>query len=178
MAGREIDLYRAGDDGTWALADEKPRLRGLGRAIIVLTVGVFGCFLTWANFAVIESAALAPGVVVVESHRKTVQSLNGGIVRKLLVREGDIVQAGQVIIELDDTQSKAALAIVQQQNFFAQAQLARLRAELVNAASIAFAPEQLEAAAKSPDLSAVLEHQRVQFATRATTYQGQRAVLI
>lgn len=173
----EIDLYRSQESGEWQLVDDKPRLRGLTRAVIGLGVGVFGGFLLWANYAVIESAAQAPGVVVVESHRKTIQSLNGGIVKKLLVRDGDVVKANQVVIELDETQARAAFAIVQQQYAFAQAQLARLRAELEGAAEISFPPELLKAASTSAEIKAVIAHQRVQFDARRTAYEGQKAVL-
>ena len=177
MASQEIDLYRSQETGAWQLTEEKPRLRGIARAAILLGIGVFGGFLVWANFAVIESAAMAPGVVVVESHRKTVQSLYGGSVKRLLVRDGDIVEANQVIVELDDTQSRTTLAMNQQQYYFAQAQLARLRAELADARSISFPPELLEAAERSPEIRSMLDNQRVQFDTRRSAFEGQQAVL-
>ena len=80
-----------------------------GLSVIVLFFGVFG---GWAALAPLESAAIAPGVVSVETKRKTVQHLEGGIVGAILVRDGASVAAGQVLIRLDETQPRSALALL------------------------------------------------------------------
>jgi epimerase transport system membrane fusion protein len=106
------------------LSDKKPRLIGL--LILFVTFGMFG---TWAAVAPIGSAALAPGVVTVKSYRKTVQHLEGGIVKEIRVRDGDQVEAGDVLLVLDDTQAQAELGIVKGQLIAALAREARLQAE-------------------------------------------------
>lgn len=111
-------------------------IRRIGYAILFVTFGLFG---SWATFAPLDSAALAPGVVTVKSYRKTVQHLEGGIVRALHVRDGDQVAAGQVLIELDDTQASAEQEMVRSQLIAARALEARLLAERDGRETVAFA---------------------------------------
>jgi len=66
---------------------------------------VFGFFGSWSFLAPLGSAALAPGTLAVESYRKTVQHLEGGIVEAIHVRDGDNVLKGQILVELEDTSS-------------------------------------------------------------------------
>ncbi|NEX17188.1 MAG: HlyD family type I secretion periplasmic adaptor subunit, partial [Halochromatium sp.] len=87
-------------------SDRPERLFGL----VVLLIA-FGGFGVWSALAPIDSAAVAPGVVTVESSRKTVQHFDGGIVEQILVTEGDQVEAGQLLVHLDDTQVRAQLEI-------------------------------------------------------------------
>ncbi|WP_120994227.1 HlyD family type I secretion periplasmic adaptor subunit [Stutzerimonas urumqiensis] len=102
------------------------RIRMTGMLIVFLTFGVFGA---WATFAPLNSAALAPGVVTVQTYRKTVQHLEGGIVKELNVRDGDMVEAGDPLIVLDDTQIRAEYEMTKSQLIAAQAIEARLIAE-------------------------------------------------
>jgi len=99
-------------------------------------------FGTWSMFAPLESAAMAPGTVVSESSRKTVQHLEGGIIRSIRVKDGDAVVAGQTLIELDDTKPRTTLAAIENQLFDIEAREARLSAERDGAAAITF-PETL-----------------------------------
>ncbi len=84
----------------------------IGLIILAITFGLFG---GWAAFAPLDSAALAPGVVTVKNYRKTVQHLEGGIVKEILVRDGDVVTKDEVLIVLDDTQARAQLEILRSQ---------------------------------------------------------------
>jgi len=115
------------------VSDKKPRLIGL--LILFFTFGMFG---TWAMVAPLDSAALAPGVVTVKTYRKTIQHLEGGIVEEIQVRDGDQVEAGDVLLVLDDTQARAELGIVRGQMIAAQALEARLQAERDQKTDISF----------------------------------------
>ena len=74
-----------------------------GTVVVVLFLGGFG---TWAALAPLESAAIAQGIVSVNTKRKTVQHLEGGIVADILVEEGAPVTAGQTLLTMDDTQAR------------------------------------------------------------------------
>ncbi len=114
------------DDSLSDLPSSDRKARTVGLAIVLITFGLFG---GWATFAPLESAALAPGVVTVQSYRKTVQHLEGGIVKELHARDGDMVRAGDPLIVLDDTQIRAEYGMTRSQLVAAQAMEARLRAE-------------------------------------------------
>lgn len=171
---QEIDLHRSADG--FQQPGERSAMRG---PVIGCSIGIaiFAAFLVWSDLTPIETAAVAPGVVVVESHRKSVQSLGGGIVKKLLVHDGDLVKAGQPLVELDDTQARAAMMLVDQQYRFYQAQLARLQAELDDAKEIQFPKDLIAAAETMPALRTVLDDERRQFATRRAALDGSKAVL-
>ncbi|MCM2320659.1 MAG: HlyD family type I secretion periplasmic adaptor subunit [Pseudomonas sp.] len=111
-------------------------IRRVGYAILFVTFGLFG---SWATFAPLDSAALAPGVVTVKSYRKTVQHLEGGIVKALHVRDGDQVEAGEVLIELDTTQASAEQEMVRSQLIAARALESRLLAERDGHDKVSFA---------------------------------------
>jgi membrane fusion protein, type I secretion system len=103
---------------------ESPKRVGL--LIFFLVFGVFG---VWAAVAPIDGAANAPGTVIVRSNRQVVQHLEGGIVQQILVRNGDVVDAGEPLLVLNETQQLAQLQMANAQ-FVAQTALeARLIAE-------------------------------------------------
>jgi HlyD family type I secretion membrane fusion protein len=96
----------------------------------ILVIGVFfGGFGVWAAFAPLQSGAIAIGSVNVAGQRKTMQHLEGGIVEKMLVKEGDAVKAGQVLIRLSNTQALAQIQLVWGQLAASLAATARLKAE-------------------------------------------------
>lgn len=119
-------MNNAIEDSLASLPTSDRRARFIGFLIVFVTFGIFG---TWATFAPLESAALAPGVVTVQSYRKTVQHLEGGIVKELLARDGGMVSAGDPLIILDDTQIRAEYGMTRSQLVAAQAMEARLQAE-------------------------------------------------
>src|SRR4051812_26303812 len=93
-------------DSTATLAAPSPRLGFIawaGNLLVMVFVFAFG---TWAYVAPLESAAVAPGTVESESSRKTVQHLEGGIIKEILVKDGSFVRAGQPLIKLDDTRPR------------------------------------------------------------------------
>jgi HlyD family secretion protein len=124
--------------------DEKSPLRRLVIAGIT-TIGIaFGGFFSWAYSAELGSAAIAIGTVIVDSKRKTISHFEGGILDSLLVREGDVVTAGQPLLRLDNTRARSELRALQSRRVGLIARLARLRAEQATAAKIQF-PEELGA---------------------------------
>ncbi len=98
----------------------------VGYAIFALGVIGFGA---WAGTAPIEGAIVAPGTFVATGQNKVVQHLEGGIVKKLLVKEGDIVSRGQTLLVLDDTTARAELRRLRLRDYELLAQVARLQAE-------------------------------------------------
>ncbi|MFK0090821.1 HlyD family type I secretion periplasmic adaptor subunit [Pseudomonas sp. NPDC090755] len=106
------------------IADRKIRRLGLG--IVGVTFGLFG---TWAAIAPLDGAAYAPGVVTVQSYRKTVQHLEGGIVKAVLAHDGDIVKRDDPLIILDDAQLRFEYEMARSQLIAARAMEARLIAE-------------------------------------------------
>ena len=107
-------------------ATDDRRLRRIGFGIVLMVFGGLG---TWAALAPLSSAAHAPGVIAVESYRKTVQHLEGGIVKTILVRDGETVTRDQVLVTLDDTQARAQLEVLFGQHLIATAREARLIAQ-------------------------------------------------
>lgn len=98
----------------------------LGTMLAVLLVtGVGG----WAATATLSGAVIAPGAVVVDQNLKSIQHRDGGIIADIAVREGEMVQAGQVLIRLEDAHSRAELSIVRSQQAKLEARRARLLAE-------------------------------------------------
>lgn len=148
-----------------SLYTDDARAARTGFVIVVAVVGIFG---GWATWAPLQSAVLAQGVVTVEGYRKSVQHLEGGIVRRLHVRDGDWVQMGDVLLTLEDTQARAELEVLQGQWIAVQALLARLQAELTGR-ELEFAPEILKS------VSAINE-QRI-FMARREALLGEVGVL-
>lgn len=101
-------------------------IRAIGMAVLLGTVGILG---TWSYLAPIDSAASASGFVTVKSHSKTVQHLDGGIVKELIAKDGDIVNEGDILLTLDGSEIKAQLEILRGQQITFAAQVARLTAE-------------------------------------------------
>lgn len=102
---------------------------GLGLVVILAAFGGFG---SWAALAPLASAAIAPGEVTVDGYRKTVQHLEGGIVREILVGNGSAVAPGDVLIRLDDTAARASVALLAGRYVDALTREARLVAERDN----------------------------------------------
>ncbi len=111
---------------------------------LVILLVAFGGFGSWAALAPLSSAALAPGVVVVEGSRKTVQHLEGGIIKEILVTEGSTVEAGEVLVRLDETGPKTLYNLLLGQYLAGIALEARLIAERDLSESIAFPAELLD----------------------------------
>lgn len=154
----------------------RPSLRrhlrfGLAAAIVVASgIGA------WAAMAEIAGAAIAPGSLVVESNVKKVQHPTGGIVGELHVRDGDHVTTGRLLVRLDETVTRANLAMVLKSLDEFAARQARLEAERDEAEALPF-PEALSARAADPAVSRLLAGERRFFDLRRTARAGQKSQL-
>ena len=144
-----------------------------GLAVVGLVAGGFG---GWASTTEISGALIAPGQIVVESNVKKVQHPTGGVVGEVLARDGDGVKAGQIVVRLDDTVTKANLAIVTKNLDAAMARAARLEAEQRGLDNIKF-PRQLTDRAGDPDVANVIASESKLFEVRVNGRTGQKAQL-
>lgn len=145
----------------------------LGFMIIILFFGVFG---VWATVAPLESAAVAMGVVSVDSQRKTIQHLEGGIIAALNVEEGQVVKAGDVLIQLDETQPRANLELLRARLMTARALEARLLTERDNKENITF-PEELIQKLENKEVAEIIEGQLNIFNARRQAMSGQISII-
>jgi HlyD family type I secretion membrane fusion protein len=144
-----------------------------GWIIICLFFGVFG---TWAISAPLNGAVVANGFIKVESNRKSVQHLDGGIVKDLRVKEGDRVAAGETLIVLDDSQARAEFDVLTQQYLVLRLTEQRLRTEYNRGTELAL-PADLVAQSDDPDVQSVWRSQLHQFESRRAALSGQRKVI-
>ncbi len=153
-----------------------PAIRPLaitGFAIIALFFGTFG---VWAVFSKLDGASIAPGIVTVNSQRKTVQHLEGGIISRLTVAEGDTVEKGQTLIILDDTQARSQLELLVNNKRNAQAREARLIAERDNLKGIVF-PQPLLDDEDDPRVEELLTNQHRIFIARRGFFESQKEII-
>lgn len=141
------DTGRAARIGLWAL--------GLG----------FGGFLLWAGFAPLDEGVPAQGMVAIDTKKKTLQHLTGGLVKEVLVREGDRVKEGQLLMRLDEAVARANFETVRQRYIGLRAMEGRLLAEQSGQAKIAFHPDVLEAS-QDPQIKQVVLTQEQLFTSR------------
>jgi HlyD family type I secretion membrane fusion protein len=145
-----------------------------GMALMLLFFGIFGL---WAAFAPLNSAVIAQGKVVLSNNRKTIQHLEGGIVDKILVREGQMVKKGDIIIKLDETAAKARYELVRKQFVTLQAAEARLIAERDDAKELTFPEALLSKKEKDATIRESLDAQARLFKTRRDNVEGKISVL-
>ncbi|WP_132257059.1 HlyD family type I secretion periplasmic adaptor subunit [Methylobacterium segetis] len=159
-----------------------PRPRALGsiRRHLALAVGLSAALVVgvggWATFTQISGAVIAPGQLVVESDVKKVQHPTGGVVGELRVREGARVKAGDVLIRLDETQTRANLDIVLKALDELAARRARDEAERDGAGRVSF-PAELLARVADPAVAHLVEGETRLFAARVAAREGQKAQL-
>lgn len=159
----------------------RPDLKSLGIAKpLCIAVGTFvtfvGALAAWSALAPLESAALAPGVVVVDTNRKAVQHLEGGVVGRLMVHEGDEVKEGQLLVQLDQTQVRSAVERLRAQLIASQALQARLKAERDEVDAIAF-PAEFVANIDDPAVAEVVQGELRIFEARREQLASQERIL-
>ena len=124
----------------------------------VLIVG-FGLFLLWAAFAPLDEGVSAPATVSIETRRKTIQHLQGGVIKEVRVKEGQMVKADQVLVVLDDGTTRAAYESVRQTYLAQRAQESRLMSELANQSRISFHADLLKASEAEAQLHMAAQQQ-------------------
>ena len=172
-----ISLSQSQAPGTPADAADQTRAlwRPLGVALSVVALTI-ALVVVWGVIAKIDSAAVASGTLVVDLNRRVVQHLEGGIVGEVLVREGDVVRAGQPLLRLDATRARAQLTMVQDDSDRLKAREAALTAERDDLQEIAF-PTELLRRAEEPKVQEILSTQRNEFLARRRSIQGQADIL-
>jgi HlyD family type I secretion membrane fusion protein len=140
--------------------------------ILVAFVGIGG----WAAIAPIDSAAIASGTVAIESGRQTIQHLEGGIIKQILVQDGDHVKAGQVLVRMDDTRAQAELSLIQGELDLADATYARLGSERDGLSAPKY-PARLLSRASDPEVAELLAGQSNLFKARSAVVNGQKDIL-
>lgn len=141
-----------------------------GYAIIFLTFGVMG---GWAAIAPLDRGVVAQGVVMVEDNRKVVQHFEGGIVNKILAKEGQAVTEGEVLVRLSPIQAGSNLDTIRNQLDSELVQEASLVAELGRRDSIDFPEDLLARRSSSKVLARAIEDQKVQFDERKRSREAQ-----
>ncbi len=147
----------------------EPSYRGpviAGLATIFLGLGGLT---TWSFSAQLDSAAVASATVVVDSKRKTISHLEGGILKALIAHEGAAVKAGESLLRLDDTRAKAELEQLRSKRIGLEARLVRLRAEQSGADDLTFQPDLL--ASGGPTAADILSAERRFFVARREMFE-------
>jgi membrane fusion protein, protease secretion system len=142
-----------------------------------LIVVFLGGFLLWAFLAPLDKGVPMGGTVTVAGNKKAVQHLTGGTVDKLLVKEGDTVKAGQVLVRMNSVQAHANAETSRVQFMNALATEARLMAERDGLQNIVFPPETLAAANNDPRVASTLAVQRQLFSSRQGALRSEVAAL-
>lgn len=145
----------------------------LGFASIAVSVIGFG---HWATSAMIAGAIVVGGAFVATGDNKVVQHFEGGVIQRIAVHEGDVVEAGQTLIVLDDTRPAAELRRLILKRASAGALAARLRAEAKDEAKLVFPPDLL-AHADDPVVADILRNQQLTFAASRQALMGEIATL-
>jgi epimerase transport system membrane fusion protein len=161
-----------------SVAQERPR-SDIRRIVVwgcILLAMQFCVFGVWATVVPLRSAVIAPGFIKVHSKRKAVQHLEGGIIKSILVRENDQVEAGQLVAKLDTTQIEATLGSLETKLFADLAMEARLAAEQIRATAISF-PDELLRNASKPSARIAVQSQEAEFSARLIAIDGERKVI-
>jgi HlyD family type I secretion membrane fusion protein len=160
--------------------ERSPSQTPFSRLQIGSALGVIALFSStlavWGALAPLGSAVVAPGILSVESNRKAVQHFEGGIIGRVLVREGDSVKRGDVVIELRDISATASVERLKSQYFEALASVARLTAERDGAGQLTF-PESLMQQTADPAARGAMAAQRRIFASRRDLQTQSLAVI-
>lgn len=151
----------------------KDRAMWIGGTVVSVALGAF---ILWGSLAPLAQGVVAMGLVEVDGENKTVQHLEGGIVKILHVREGDNVAAGDPLLELDDTKPRAEQELLEARYYSALAQIDRLNAELYAREEVAFSRE-FEGLQGDPRIEEIKQAQIDLFKERRGQHAGEIEIL-
>jgi len=137
-----------------------------------IVLGGVGGFLLWACIAPLDQGVPIQGTVAVSTNRKAIQHQTGGTVQDILVKEGDIVKANQVLVRLIDVQTKSQAEISRVQFYTARAAVARLTAERDEKKSISF-PDELSAINDDARVKEIISTQNQLFSSRQSAIKNE-----
>jgi HlyD family secretion protein len=141
---------------------------------LLITTALVGGLGGWSAWASISSAVVAPGIVVVEGSDKKVQHPTGGVIGEILVKNGAVVNGGDVVLRLDPTQARASLGIITAEQAQLEARQVRLRAERDQLTTLSFPDSYLN---RSPEVRAMAESEQRLFEARRAAITGQKTQL-
>jgi HlyD family secretion protein len=144
-----------------------------GYALIFFTFGVMGA---WAAVARLDRAVVSPGTITIENSRKLVQHFEGGMIREVMVKEGQSVREGEPVLRLDPVQSRASVDLFRGQLDAGLVQEARLLAERDGAKALEL-PAEIKDRTDDPAIARQIKDQTNQFKERQATIQGQVDIL-
>jgi HlyD family type I secretion membrane fusion protein len=163
------------DIGEWhrgvPLSAKWPIFAGLA----ILVVGL-GCFGVWAGVAPLNSAVVASGTFVATGQNKLVQHFEGGIIREIAIKDGDMVEANQILVRMDDTAANAKLRRLVLKKYRLIAMKARLEAEMNSSETIEI-PAAFSGSARDPEVKAILERQRAELRARRASLATEESLL-
>lgn len=171
---RSASKSPASDEPNGAEPSAKELAGHTGRAARIglwaLALG-FGGLLLWAGFAPLDEGVPGQGMVAIDTKRKTVQHLTGGLIKEVLVREGDHVKEGQLLIKLDEAVARANFEAARQRYVGLRAMEGRLLAEQRSQAKIVFHPDVVEAS-QDPQVADMVRTQEQLFGSRRAALQA------
>ena len=153
------------------LSAKWPIFTGLATLVVWL-----GCFGVWAGVAPLNSAVVASGTFVATGQNKLVQHFEGGIIREIAVKDGDVVEANQILVRMDDTAANAKLRRLVLKKYRLVAMKARLEAEMSSSETIEI-PAAFSESARDPEVKAILERQRAELRARRVSLATEESVL-
>lgn len=145
-----------------------------GLAILVVWLGFFG---VWAGVAPLNSAVVASGTFVATGQNKLVQHFEGGIIHEIAVKDGDVVEANQVLVRMDDTAAKSKLRRLELKKYRLLAMKARLQAE-ISASETIETPAAFSESERDPEIKAILDRQRAELRARRASLVSEESVLV
>jgi HlyD family secretion protein len=165
MADRKIETRTAATESAWYASLPRSTKLPTMAGVLIMAAVLMG-FGVWGNMAPIAGAVVASGVFVATGQNKIIQHLEGGVIRDIYVREGDVVEPGQVLLELDGTAPKAELQRLFLRRIRLSAIDARLQAEMREESEIRWPDDVTEALAASPEVKEIVDSQTMTFVAR------------
>ncbi len=169
MSNRNEDLHFMPD----VHAAARRRGHGFAYILTLMTLLFFVTFIVWANFAVLDEVTRGEGRIVPSSKTQIIQNLEGGILSAILVREGDIVEAGRILLRIDNTAAQASARDLRTQYYTLLATIQRLEAEQ-EGGELTFSDEvQKEAPGAAADQNALFSARRQQLNAQISVLEAQ-----